>query len=298
MRILLDASMPPSAKRTACACSPLRATPSNGPTLTITSLIPDSDHYRGSFMGRVFPLWKNAEATTPNVKPELLARLALAYGNIVGPEDVMAYIAALLAHPEFTKRFATDLKRPGLRVPLTANLALFQEAAALGREAVWLHCYGERFSDPDAGRPASSPRMPAGEGPTIPAGGAIPGAPEPLPETMSYDAASKRLHIGAGFIDNVSPAVWAYEVSGKNILRQWFSYRKRDRTRPIIGDRRPPSPLDKIQPDHWLDEYTIDLINLLHVLGRLVALEPVQTDLLTRICAGQLISSDTTEDDG
>ena len=249
-------------------------------------------------MGRVFPLWKDAESITPNVKPELLARLALAYGNIVEPQDVMAYIAALLAHPDFTKRFQTDLKRPGLRVPLTVDLALFQEAATLGREVVWLHCYGERFSNVDAGRPASPPRMPIGEGPTIPADGAIPGAPEPLPDSMTYDASSRRLHIGNGFIDNVLPAVWAYEVSGKNILRQWFSYRKRDRTRPIIGDRRPPSPLDKIQPDHWLDEYTIDLINLLHVLGRLVALEPAQTDLLARICEGQLIASDSSEDDG
>jgi hypothetical protein len=274
-----------------------RHAPSNGPALTITSLIPDSDHYRGSFMGRVFPLWKDAEAVTPNVKPELLARLALAYGTIIGPEDVMAYIAALLAHPEFTKWFQADLKRPGLRVPLTADLALFQEAAALGREVIWLHCYGERLSDVDAGRPASPPRMPTGQGPTIPAGGAIPGAPEPLPDTMTYDASSRRLHIGSGFIDNVPPAVWAYEVSGKNILRQWFSYRKRDRTRPIIGDRRPPSPLDKIQPDHWLDEYTIDLMNLLHVLGRLVALEPAQADVLARICKGHLIASDSAEDD-
>ena len=274
------------------------SSPVSGPAITMTALIPDQDHYKGSFGGRVFPLWKDAEAVTPNIKPELLARLALAYGSIVGPEDVMAYIAALLAHPEFTKRFQADLKRPGLRVPLTADLALFQEAATLGREVIWLHCYGERFADVDAGRPASPPRMPTGEGPTIPAGGAIPGAPEPLPETMTYDASDRRLYIGKGFIDNVSPAVWAYEVSGKNILRQWFSYRKRDRTRPIIGDRRPPSPLDKIQPDHWLDEYTIDLINLLHVLGRLVALEPAQTDLLARICEGQLIASNSSEDDG
>ena len=43
---------------------------------------------------------------------------------------------------------------------------------------------------------------------------------------------------------------------------------------PIIGDRRPPSPLDKIQPDHWLPEYTTDLLDLLNVLGRLIALEP------------------------
>jgi hypothetical protein len=77
------------------------------------------------------------------------------------------------------------------------------------------------------------------------------------------------------------------------VLRQWFSYRKRDRSRPIIGDRRPPSPLDQIQPDHWLAEYTSDLIDLLNVLGRLVKLEPAQADLLERICAGPLLSVET-----
>ena len=38
-----------------------------------------------------------------------------------------------------------------------------------------------------------------GRGPTIPADGAIPGAPEPLPETMDYDAAKQRLVIGKGY---------------------------------------------------------------------------------------------------
>jgi hypothetical protein len=63
----------------------------------------------------------------------------------------------------------------------------------------------------------------------------------------------------------------------------------------IIGDRRPPSPLDRIQPDHWLDEYTVDLMNLLHVLGRLVALEPRQADLLERICASPLAPQATPD---
>jgi hypothetical protein len=42
-------------------------------------------------------------------------------------------------------------------------------------------------------------------------------------------------------------------------VSQWFSYRKRNRERPIIGDRRPPSKLGVIQPDHWLAEYTTEL---------------------------------------
>jgi len=41
-----------------------------------------------------------------------------------------------------------------------------------------------------------------------------------------------------------------------------------------MGDRRKPSPLSDVQPDHWLPEYTTDLIDLLHVLTALVALEP------------------------
>ena len=74
------------------------------------------------------------------------------------------------------------------------------------------------------------------------------------------------------------------------MLRQWFGYRKRDRSKPIIGDRRPPSPLDEIKPDHWPAEYTSDLLDLLNVLGRLIKLEPAQATLLTEICAGTLVT--------
>jgi hypothetical protein len=82
------------------------------------------------------------------------------------------------------------------------------------------------------------------------------------------------------------------------VLWQWFSYRRRDRSRPIIGDKRPPSPLDSVQADHWLPEYTTDLLDLLNVLGRLIALEPAQADLLTRICASPLRGADELRDAG
>ena len=107
-----------------------------------------------------------------------------------------------------------------------------------------------------------------------------------MPDTINYDATKKRLLIGTGYVENVEPAVWSYEVSGKQVLLQWFSYRKKNRERPIIGDRRPPSPLGNIQPDHWLAEYTTELLNVLNVLGRLVDLEPAQAALLEKICSG------------
>ena len=86
--------------------------------------------------------------------------------------------------------------------------------------------------------------------------------------------------------DNSKQAPRHYEVSGKRVLTQWFSYRKKNRERPIIGDRRPPSKLGEIQPDHWLAEYTTELVNVLHVLALLVDLEPDQAQLLEAICGG------------
>jgi len=70
----------------------------------------------------------------------------------------------------------------------------------------------------------------------------------------------------------------------------------KDRSRQIIGDRRRPSPLGDIQPDAWLAEYTTELMNFLNGLGRLVALEPKQAGLLSRVCNGPLISTEQVTD--
>lgn len=266
--------------------------PENGPALTFAGLVPDLHHYKGSFGGRAFPLWRDRDATQPNVHPALLAELTKRLGAPVSAEEVLAYIAAVLANPGFTVRFQPDLKQPGLRVPLTADLELFREAVELGQTVIWLHTYGERFADASQGRPPGPPRMVQAHAPSIPAGGSIPSTPDDFPDELDYDPKARRLKVGKGHVDRVSPAVWAYEVSGKNVLRQWFSYRKAHRKRPLIGDRRPPSPLGDIQPDHWLAEYTTDLLHLLNVLGRLVELEPRQADLLGRICAGPLLPYD------
>ena len=274
-----------------------RTAPSAGPAVTFSAAIPDLDHYNGRG-GRVFPLWGDREHRTPNLKASLLHAVAEALGVDVGAPDLMAYIAAVAAHPAYTARFRSDLVQPGLCIPMTAAASLFTEAVEIGREIIWVHCFGERFTDSDAGRPGDPPRMQESERPIIPMEGAIPAGPDRFPDRIDYDAAARRLKVGDGFIDNVSSEVWAYEVSGKQVLVQWFSYRRRDRSRPIIGDRRPPSALERIQPDGWLAEYTTELMNVLHVLGRLVALEPRQADLLSRICDGRLMSADVLHANG
>ena len=271
--------------------------PTAGPAASLTNQIPDLDHYHGRG-GRVFPLWRDTAGKHPNIKPAFLSYLAERHEAPVSAEDAMAYLAAVLSHPDFTERFSKDLKQPGLRVPVTADSELFSEAVELGREIVWLHCYGERMVHSAMGRRKGPPRLEKSDAPIIPHDGAPPGSSEPLPETIEYDASRRRLSIGMGYIDNVTEEMWEYEISGKNVLRQWFSYRRRDRSRPLIGDKRPPSPLDGIQPSHWLPEYTTDLMNLLHVLGRLVLLEPQQKDLLGRICDGPLLDAEELREVG
>ena len=262
-----------------------------GPAITFSAVIPDLHHYNGRG-GRVFPLWADRQNRTPNLKGGLLREVTETLGVTVSAPDLMAYFAAVAAHPAYTARFQVDLVQPGLRFPMTRETSLFVEAVEIGREVIWLHCFGERFADARQGRPNSPPRMPDRQGPLIPKDGAIPTNPEHFPKGIQYDAATRRLKVGSGFIDNVPPAVWEYEVSGKKVLPQWFSSRRLDRSRPIIGDRRQPSALEKIQPDGWLAEYTTELMNVLHVLGRLVRLEPRQGDLLNGICDRPLLNAE------
>jgi hypothetical protein len=262
--------------------------PSNGPGATLCSIIPDLHHYAGRG-GRVFALWEDADATNANITYAAMKALTKQHGAAPKPEDVFAYVAALLANPAYTEKFKSDLVRPGLRVPLTADKKLFNKAAEIGLEVIWLHTFGERFADPSQGRPAGQPKLPDAERPKVLAGHAIPDTAAGFPDTIDYDPANRELKVGSGVIAPVAPEVWAYEVSGKQVLRQWFSYRKKDREKPQIGDRRPPSPLGEIQPDHWLPEYTTELLNVINVLGLLVKLEPKQAALLDEIVDGPLI---------
>lgn len=208
----------------------------------------------------------------------------------------LGYIAGVTASPAFTARFAGDLSTPGLRVPLTADHDLFGTSEELGRRVIWLHTFGDRFADAGAGRPAGSPRLPADRAPKVPGNGVISTAPGQMPESLGYDPTKRRLRVGAGFVENVSPEMWAYEVSGMSVLEQWFSYRRSNRERPLIGDKRLPSQLEKIRPDRWLPEYTTDLLDVLNVLGLLIELEPQQASALEAICDGPTISlADLTE---
>lgn len=253
---------------------------SDGPGLVFSALVPDMDHFKGSEGGRALPLLH------PDGEPNLAAGLTAALTDLlvqeVTADDVLAYIAAAVAHPGFTDRFTDELTTPGIRVPITADPALWRRAVDLGRSVVWLHTYGAADSDPGAGRPAGDIRLPVGDPARITNLTAI----TDMPEAIDYDPAEGSVILGSGTFGPVTPAVWEYTVGGRNVVKSWFNYRKK-----IPGGKK-TSPLDHLHVDKWPSEWNGEFIDLLTVLTRLVGLEGDQRTLLGEILTGSILDRD------
>jgi len=192
----------------------------DGPAAVATGLIPDMDYFCKRGARDVIPLWKNADATEPNITAGVLERLAPVYGQPVTAADLFAYSYAVMATPEYTRRFWDELTIPGPRLPITKDPVLFTHAAELGRRLIWLHTYGERFAPPEhkPGRvPPGKARCQKG----------TPPAPEEYPETFSYDVAGQKLQVGKGVFAPVRQEVWEFSVSGFQVLHSWLAYRMR-----------------------------------------------------------------------
>lgn len=254
-----------------------------GPGLTFAPYVPDMDHFQGHHGGRVLPLYRGADKVA-NFVPGILNHLADHFDRQVTGEDLLAYIAAVVAHSGYTRRFRENLVSPGIRVPLTGDVACWERALYLGRQVIWLHTRGERFDDPSNDRPRAAPRLPDPERPFITQ--KIPYAAEEMPQTVRYEAETETLLIGGqGRVAPVPAAVWEYNVGGMRVVNKWVGYRLRTPRR-----RKAASPLDLINARNWTDDFNTELLGLLNVLGLLVRLEPAQEELLGDICSGPLIT--------
>ena len=249
----------------------------DGPAVTLTDLVPDLHYFRGSFGGKdVIPLWRDSAAVCPNVTAGLLASVGAQFGNMLAPEDLLAYVHAILAAPSYTTRFFEELEIPGPRVPITTDATLFERAAGLGRRLIWLHTYGERLVPP------------GGRARRIPQGAAryekpIRATEASFPTSHSYDETTRELRVGEGVFAPVSPEVRAFSVSGLDVVGSWLDYRMKD------GAGRRSSPLDEIRPTVWPASFTKELLELLWVLEHTVALGPDLDATLDSIVAGETI---------
>jgi len=245
-----------------------------GPAVTATPYVPDLHHFRGSYGAKdVMPLYRDRQGKDPNVTNGLLEVITEALGADVEPEHLLAYVYGLTGSSAFTDHFTDELGEAAgpVRIPITANAALFDEVVALGEELLWLHTWGERFA---AGQDLPSPTAKE----VSPVSGAY-------PEKFKWDAGSQTLTVGNGSFGPVAREVWEFEVSGLKVLQSWLGYRLK------AGKGKKSSPLDDIRPERWT--FTPELLTLLAILEQTVALTPKAAELLERVVTGDLIDPAT-----
>lgn len=252
-----------------------------GPAVTFAATPPNNEYFQGSHGGRVLPLYRDAAATLPNITPGLLLLLERTLGRPVNANDLLAYVAAIVAHPGYTRRYWDDLAVPGVRVPLSGDRHVWDQAIEVGRNVIRLHTVGTRYGP-------QSPQHLDADKPDVPKIiTAIPYTVDAMPATSSYDRKAETLRIGTGRIAPVSPAVWDYRVGRMRVVDKWIGYRlKQPRGRKATTD------LDQIKSDTWTAAFNDDLLQLLRVLACLIKLENSQEVLLHNALTGPLISTD------
>jgi hypothetical protein len=244
-----------------------------GQAVIASSAVPDLHHFRGSFGGKdVIPLYRDAACTEPNVTGGLLDTLGKAYGDAPTPEDLAAYVYALLGGQSYTRRFWNELETPGPRVPLTKDGKTFAGITKLGRKLIWLHTYAQRFQGDGQGED-----VPQGKATTITG---VSADKAHYPTEYSYAPATREIIVGDGHFGPVAPEIWEFEVSGLKVVQSWLGYRMKKRA------GKKSSPLDDIRPEHWTPRMSDEFLELLWVLEATLAMEPALENALDMVVSG------------
>ncbi|MGH8602986.1 MAG: type ISP restriction/modification enzyme, partial [Gammaproteobacteria bacterium] len=168
------------------------------PALTVSSSVPDLHYFSGRGAKDILPLYRDARGEQPNLHPELLRALGEAYRRKINAEDFGAYLYGVLAHSGYTDRFQAELANRQVRVPVTLERKLFEEACKIGKRLIYLHTYGERFANGQ-----TWPQGRARCSRAVSTNGNI-----GLPEKVSYDPSEHVLCVGDGIFAPIDIAVW------------------------------------------------------------------------------------------
>ena len=170
----------------------------------------------------------------PNLSPAFIAELETRLGlrfvpdgkgdlrETVGPEDFFHYAYAVFSSPTYRARYAELLRIDFPRLPLTRDVALFTDLAALGAELVDLHLLR---------LPGAVPPEAVGG-----AGGApallhlrtsFPIAGSNVVEQVRFVESERRVYINrTQCFEGIDPATWAFRVGGYQVLDKWLKDRR------------------------------------------------------------------------
>lgn len=236
-----------------------------GPALVATPYVPDLHFFRGSYGAKnIVPLWRDATAHEPNLSRGVRVALERVLGTL-DPNDPFAYVYGLGGTQTFRETFSGPLseQKGHIRVPITKDRGLFDEVSKFGRTLLSWHTFGERYARE---QPTGSAKV------VTPIKG--------RPDRFTFDRNKQELTVGVGKVSNVTPEVWAFEVSGLRVLQSWLD------NRSASGSGRTSSPLDAIRYEQW--EFTDELLLIIWILQYTVDVTPQAQSLLERVVAGDV----------
>ena len=169
--------------------------------------------YRGGNVNFPLCLYPSAESSGDlaggrqvNISGRLLGALREAYGYTPTPEEVLAYIYAVLYSPTYRQKYAQELRTDFPRIPFTADGDLFRQMAALGQQLIDLHLL---------------------RNPSNTAGVKYQGQGSDVVKKVHYDAATGRVHINADkYFKGITPEMWQYQIGGYQVLEKYLKDRK------------------------------------------------------------------------
>lgn len=144
-----------------------------------------------------------------NLTPAFVSRLSTKLGKELSPEDVFNYIVGIFHSSGYRERYAELLKMDFPRVPLTANVALYQKIAQLGGKLIPL------FLMQSTVEPTPITSEFSDKQPTI--------------ERVTYDEDMETVWIDKGTefgFSGVTPEVWSFQVGGYQVCEKWLKNRK------------------------------------------------------------------------
>jgi len=165
--------------------------------------------------GYLFPLYLSPstespemfhQARQPNLADWLLPRLSAAYEFTPSPEDVLAYIYAILYSPPYRETYAQELRIDFPRIPFAADGDIFRQMATLGHHLIDLHLLRDRSNT---------------------AGVKYQGQGSDRIDHVRYDPSRGRVSINADkYFEGITPEMWEYRIGGYQVLEKYLKDRK------------------------------------------------------------------------
>jgi predicted helicase len=149
----------------------------------------------------------NPKNKVPNLAPELIDALRIAYKKQPSPEDIFNYLYGVLYSNAYRKKYAEFLKTDFPRVPFTKDYKLFQKLADKGEQLVELHLLkSKKLNKPIA---------------------KCEGAGDLRVVKVSYDEKKRRVYINPDkYFAGVPSEVWEYHIGGYQVVEKWLKDRK------------------------------------------------------------------------